>query len=399
MAKLNVVIPAVEVTVGGATYRKVERAAVAGDIVKMVATSAEWSVTIGGFYEVIDVDYAGDAQITDDDGDGFDTVGDTLEVYEKVTEAAAVDPRRLTVGDYAKVVTIYGGHNYMLGSVVKIAVDDESGIPYQAEKTDGSVGNWLSSRNVETATEAEFLAQKKPAAKIEYREVKRKANVGERIRIVSTWLAGSYYKIGDEFMAAEVNYKGGVTVTLPDGATPYISYQHEEYVVLEPIEVAAAKRALDPRSQFAVGDKVRLVSGGRDFPLFGFDNGKVYEVTDPTAENNGGDRVKIKQTGGAGYALPSQLVKVTAEEIAEAAKWTAIGRKVGELKAGDIVEVTGEGAAGLRIGHIDKVSSVDSDGDVYFEGTSNKYGAPTSFYLRRNIKLVTPVEQRFDSSL
>lgn len=50
MAKLNVVIPAVEVTVGDVTYRKVDRKAQAGDIVK--ALKNEEDITGGAFYAV-----------------------------------------------------------------------------------------------------------------------------------------------------------------------------------------------------------------------------------------------------------------------------------------------------------------------------------------------------------
>lgn len=62
---------------------------------------------------------------------------------------------------------------------------------------------------------------------------------------------------------------------------------------------------------------MRLVSGGGDHPLYGCPNGKVYEVKDPYTTMHSGTRVKITRTDGVGigFALPSEIVKLTAEEI------------------------------------------------------------------------------------
>lgn len=84
-------------------------------------------------------------------------------VLEPVASAVTTQPKRLTIGDYAKVITSAGRHGCAVGSVVKISVDDRSAMPYRAEKADGTSGGWMFESNVVPATEAEFLAQKKPA--------------------------------------------------------------------------------------------------------------------------------------------------------------------------------------------------------------------------------------------
>jgi len=693
LAKLNVeTVPAVSVMIEGVEYRKVERAAKAGDIVKMVATSADDDVTIGGFYYVDRVDSCGDAHITGDEGGDFDTVGDTLEVYEKVAEEnAETAPRRLTVGDYAKVVSERASrsssHRHEVGSVVKIVIDDKSALPYKCEKADGTRGCYIYEDEMEPATEAEFLAQKKPqdssfksgdvvrsktgsptwtttlkerdprmdgtehgkawmhthdsgwigenqfekvteevpettkptepaAIKTEpyvihdgkvYVKETRTARVGEvitplkRERYVTVggtyevttrsphhvhftddegdrWhIADGDYAVlvpvpteqrkaesGDRIVVISVHHEGivvgetltassvdseGIVITVKERNIPgFIFYNGsrvgKEYVVLgdtskparltvgdyakvvedaahyeigeiiriteddgtrvpymgerasdgtiggyitqtkvvpatreefearraeaaEPArlkvgdyarvakaygghfakvgdilkvwdivtygdnhircekldgsrkgndyfyddelvratdeEIAAAKEAADPRNQFAVGDKVRLISGGRAHPLRGYQNGQMYTVEDPKFSGHRNERIKI--VGGdqrTAFAKPEQLVKVSAEEIAAEsakAKWAAIGRKVNEYKTGDIVRITADrSAAGVVTGEIAEVKS--SESGIVNEGvrlTKINPSGSNSWVAVSDVELVTPVEQRFDT--
>ena len=66
----------------------------------------------------------------------------------------------------------------------------------------------------------------------EVREVKRKAKVGEWIKIVKpSWSAG-HYKKDDILEVAECDLDGDAYFLFPDGIAPY--YVHDsEYVVLE----------------------------------------------------------------------------------------------------------------------------------------------------------------------
>jgi hypothetical protein len=247
----------------------------AGDVIVYEDAPFSW-ITVGSAYVVTEIDSDKDARIMDDEGDNYDTCGDVFTTYRKVSEK-----KRLTVGDYAKVVRDIGYHNYVIGSVIKIAVDDHDRKPYQADKADGTRGTWLYEHELEPATKAEFDAQKKPA---------------------------------------------------------------------------------DPRSQFAAGDKVRLLSGGGRHPLCGFSDGNVYDVTNPLYSGHKNERVEIANGSSKGFAKPEQLVKVT---------------EIDRFKAGShvkIVDLSG-GLAEGRLGQIAEVVTDDgssipykirfiSDGDI-----------------------------------
>lgn len=112
MAKLNVVIPTTDVEVIGkdgarTKYRKVERAAKAGDVIKITDSDATSYVIEGAFYEVKRLDPYDDPQIIGEDGDEFDAAGVGYEVYEKVAESAeALDPRnKFAKGDKVRLVS------------------------------------------------------------------------------------------------------------------------------------------------------------------------------------------------------------------------------------------------------------------------------------------------------
>lgn len=292
MAKLNVVVPAVDVTIDGMVYTKVGREAAVGDVLRMPGRYS--FITDGGFYEVTRIDGAGDPQIIDDDGDEYDTCSDDFEVYAKVKP-------------------------------------QDGEITHEGRR---------------------------------YRKVARKANVGD---FVLGRDDGCIYEV-----VADVVTDGGK-----------LSVGHVNSRGLSVLE------SVDPRSQFAVGDKVRLISGGGCIPLNGYDDGAIYTVKDTKRLS---ERIEI--SGGRipnGYAKPEQLAKVTAEDL----KWDAIGRKVGEFKAGDIVEVIESGSSNYRVGLIDTVTD-----DRGLFGTSQRLSSgidgKNPYILPQRLKLVTPVEQRFD---
>ncbi|MBY0023786.1 L-fucose mutarotase/ribose pyranase (RbsD/FucU family) [Paenibacillus jamilae] len=92
-----------------------------------------------------------------------------------------------------------------------------------------------------------------------YREVKREANVGERIKIVNPQVAIGYGK-GDE---------GSVTETRTSGVFAQINGQrcgvwHEEYVVLEPVASTNTPDISDAFTQFIRdnADTIRAILGG-----------------------------------------------------------------------------------------------------------------------------------------
>ncbi|AWV40310.1 MULTISPECIES: hypothetical protein [Bacillus] len=94
----------------------------------------------------------------------------------------------------------------------------------------------------------------------------------------------------------------------------------------------------------------------------------------------------------AGIFYEDELVRATDEEVAEAKraaaerkKWAAIGREVGEYKAGDMVQY-------LYDGEICEVLAVGEDGRV--KVATQNHGNCTE--NQSSIELIAPVEARFD---
>ncbi|MFK4304308.1 hypothetical protein ABH892_004448 [Paenibacillus sp. RC254] len=378
MAKLNVTVPAVDVEVNGVKYRKVDRDAQVGDIIRY--DDEDDYVTKGAFYAVTEIDGCGDPQIEDNDGDNHDLCGEEFKVYAKVSEigtayrevkryakvgeririidrmrasdpydngaeltVAEADPkdgrvwavingeraviahreyvvlepvtaeepapRWLTVGDYAKITGEIRGHGFKIGEIVKIVEDDESEfLPYRGETADdrGVSGDWFGPDEYEPATEAEFLAQ-------------TRLKVGDHVKATS----GNGFAIIGGIYVIEEDDRSPVPYKLASLSGKYAGWLFASSVVrATDEEVTQAKRKLaaettttDPRSQFAVGEKVRLISGGGKHPLNGYDNGGIYEVDTPFCETHGHAPV-IQLVGGDipyGYAKPEQLAKLTIE--------------------------------------------------------------------------------------
>jgi hypothetical protein len=265
-----------------------------------------------------------------------------------------------------------------------------------------------------------------------YREVKRPAKVGERIRVVNATITGGNYKNGDEFTVLETKETGGVIVETSSGRM-YISFVMGEYVVLEPIEgaedgkteepteqeassrlkvgdyarvvqaghpnfgkivritlndregrfiyktehldgksadvhaesqlVAATAEEIDEakRKLFAKGDYVELLSGGGNFPLFGFSNGGIYVVRDTNYSHSRGKRIEITTDNddGRGYATPDQLRKLTPEEAAARREQTEEPKK-GRPKVGQYVRILTD-EKDLPKGSIAEITEDDED--------------------------------------
>ncbi|WP_340028949.1 hypothetical protein MHB71_04860 [Paenibacillus sp. FSL H7-0940] len=484
MAKLNVVIPAVEVTVGDVTYRKVDRKAQAGDIVK--ALKNEEDITGGAFYAV--QEERGRHTFYDNENDSRPVTlrdcPELFEVYAPISEPAT-QPQTDTItfegATWRKVDRVVRE-----GDAIKFTDEDRSSYLTEAELYVVNEVDFNSDPHITDDDEDSYDAggddyevyEKVAGEKAqEYREVKRKANVGERIKIVAAEQSGGLYEDGEEYVVSDADrWNNGRAVSVR-GVNNAI--YHREYVVLEPVtmsaeptkperlavgdyaryvrggsnamvtgdiveitevdrsfvpyrvkrltdgntawapvdkliratdeEVAAVK---DPRSQFAAGDKVRLVSGGKAWPLTGFEDGEVYTVSNPINSYHKGTRVEIKTGGLRGFALPSDIVKLTAAEIAEIerkqaeeaakraeeTKWNAIGRKVNEYKRGDIVEIIRKHDSFRGVG---TVEDGGDDGNIGVRMASKAYVAGVRYYSAfedsgDTITLIVPVEQRFD---
>ncbi len=99
---------------------------------------------------------------------------------------------------------------------------------------------------------------------------------------------------------------------------------------------------------------------------------------------------EIIEINGVKYRRVAEIERKAAAEERERAKWAAIGREVGEYKAGDVVEVVYvEG--GITNGH-----PTGAVGYVEYDTVENPKVILYGYGLYCNVKLVVPVEQRFD---
>jgi hypothetical protein len=113
------------------------------------------------------------------------------------------------------------------------------------------------------------------------------------------------------------------------------------------------------------------------------DNEIVIEIVAHKKEHEVGEEYPVD---------PKYFRKATAEEIEKAdeiARWAKIGRKPGEFKKGDIVRVTDDCDAPIKIGAFVEVSRGGNNDDFTVRGEDGR-----DWYVEAEI--VVPVEQRFD---
>ncbi|PAC78577.1 hypothetical protein [Bacillus velezensis] len=243
------------------------------------------------------------------------------------------------------------------------------------------------------------IYRKVSAASVEAERLK----VGDYAKVVN---ATDYHRFTDGDIVEIIGDRFGsptneLSRRLTDGKNQYVPKR--QLVRATDEEVAEAKDEA-ARAKFKEGAKVRLKSGGGDYPLGGFTDGNIYEVSDNAYNHSRGTLIRIEGGDclrGSGCATPDQLEILSEEEVAEIerkqaeeAKWAKIGRKVGEYEVGDIVayddptwfENSGIGEIiGFGHGGSPKVAAVD------YEGCEEGY-----ILKAERLNLITPVEARFD---
>jgi ribosomal protein L21E len=148
----------------------------------------------------------------------------------------------------------------------------------------------------------------------------------------------------------------------------------------------AAVLALQPKpAAFKVGDSVKLTIADGKFPSSGYgevsngDIGVIYSI-------NGNGVVVDFPKQSAWFGLLSEFTLATPADT-EAAAWSAIGRKVGEFKTGDVVRVTDKHGSPVKVGGIYVVERPHSGRGVYIDGG-----------WAVDCELVTPVESVFNAA-
>jgi hypothetical protein len=217
---------------------------------------------------------------------------------------------------------------------------------------------------------------------VEYRKVSRKAMQGDVIVFVR---GNSVFNVGDVVTVhdrAVIKDDGIAFVNGSSGTYPCAKF--DVYERITPVT----------KQYVNVGDLVRIT---------GYQNGaKLGEVV--TVTHVGSNSISY-----GGYLAAYDCIEVLTQSETEAhvaalktaeaarvesAKWERIGRKVGVYKRGDLVEVTrGHDSAGTKTGSIAEVKTQESGG-VYLS-REDPQGMDAWVPLIW-IKLVTPVEARFD---
>lgn len=409
-----------KVAYGGAEYVKAEGLPKMGDLV--LADKGGYDITYGAFYKITeDADHEDDVRFLDDVDDGRVRDLDDYVLFRKVSvstnpsleervstteseieslksdgaalkgepEYKRVDADEAEVGDYVKFIKTEDP-SITVGKMYEIVdIDYEGYLDFIDD--DGS-------ENCGIVTELFEVYRKVSAASAEAEPKPERLKVGD------------YAKVVNDSRDYEVEIGTIVLVTIIDDAAPSIKcddlsgnrigwFFERELIRATDEEVAEAKDAA-ARAKFKRGDKVRLISGGGDYPLSGFENDKIYEVLYNNFNHPKGKRIRIADsTERFGYATPDQIEILTEEEAAEIerkqaaeAKWAKIGRKVGEYRVGDIVLVTDSGSSMLKTGDIGAVSELSEVSIRVNVRNIDK----CNWVSRYSIELITPVEARFD---
>jgi len=234
-----------------------------------------------------------------------------------------------------------------------------------------------------------------PTEEVKYREVKRKAKVGERIKIVAPFMTKGHYKKGDVLIVTGIYSERSVNAS----GVPIV-IRNEEYVVLEPItEEETTVVPAEETSRLKVGEYAKVVKE-EYATMTGFNVDDIVKIVrNPYGEDD--EDYKVKRLDGyEGYALKTgnYLIRATDEEVEQAkrklaeaeesAKWATIGREVGEFKVGDVVRVLDRGSSNLSVGDIGIIGQLD--GNAVRVNTRQHKAA--NWLVNHRVELITPVE-------
>ncbi|WP_434599973.1 hypothetical protein [Bacillus sp. PM43] len=398
-----------KVAYGGAEYVKTEGLPKENDLV--MSEEGGYDITCGAFYKITeDADHEEDVRFLDDVDDGRVRDADDYVLFRKVS--ASTDPsleERVSSAEgeieslKSDVAALKGESEYKriaksearAGDYVKFDEAPRSyltaGEYYEIDYVDSHGDPQITDDDGDEydASNCDFEVYRKvSAASVEAERLK----VGDYAKVVN---ATDYHRFTDGDIVEIIGDRFGspyneLARRLTDEKNQYVPKR--ELVRATDEEVAEAKDAAE-RAKFKEGAKVRLLSGGGDYPLSGFENDKIYEVLYNNFNHPKGKRIRIADsTEGFGYATPDQLEILTEEEAAEIerqqaeeAKWAEIGRKVGEYKKGDVVQFKDDYVA---IGVVEDVGTSRLGVRMPDEAYQGPY--------KNDVTLVAPVEARFD---
>ena len=236
MAKLNVTVPANEVTVGDVVYRKVDREAQAGDIVKSLEDRTD--ITKGAFYRV-QIDDENDPYVFDDVDEasyGLYEYPHEFEVYTPVTADITFEgatyrkvDRSARVGDTVRVISGAGERylrGYSVGDVCQVVSGpDRDGDYTLSAPRDGVVPGEAQAHQLEKVSEEEA------------QEIAKWAAIGRK---VGEFKRGDIVKItsSDRYNGAvgEVEDVGSSLIGINEFGGGYRGTRKKDAILIAPVE-------------------------------------------------------------------------------------------------------------------------------------------------------------------
>ncbi|WP_276914067.1 hypothetical protein [Aneurinibacillus aneurinilyticus] len=247
---------------------------------------------------------------------------------------------------------------------------------------------------------------------VKYRKVEREVQEGDK-HIVCTTDAFPFITKDKTYAIENIDEDGDPTIVDDEGDESVL--KREEYAVLEPIPVpideqiaeaerklAELKAAKAEQERLKVGDYAVVVTD--EYEPNEYHKGEVVRII---RDDRSTMPFQIKYREQVGWVYEKDLRRATPEEVAEAkrklaegqakkaeeAKWSAIGRKVGEYEAGDVVQIR-EYEYGNIVGHIGEVVEVQ-ERSLQVKGEWNNK-MHTFSASDKSVNLIVPVEKRFD---
>lgn len=364
----------------GATYRKVDREAREGDVVISNAKSTCF-VTKGKPYKVTDDGCgttlnAGTSDVINLYNGGRNT--GNVDVYEPIEQAKYIPQE----GDVVVIIANNSGSRNAVGDIGKLSevtsYDAKVNVPAKPD-SDEVDGNWHVFDDFRKASPAEVEAYEKAAHKASFA-------IGDYVKLIKS-------ERGNEGAIAKIIEVGEIGTKHVDGSITVEPFRLEHLTGKIAGETTAGPaewvvKATDTEIEKATapklkaGDFVKITSGTPSII-----EGEIYEVL-----RDDENELHIIDKDGDSRWFPLALGRAKYEIVdAETAKWAKLGRKVNEVKVGDLVEITDKcGAA--NVGEIVKVKRAVEQGDggtrIYYDHHKrNDYTAHEGSY-----KLVAPVE-------
>lgn len=376
-------------------FRKITRDPQVGDFLKFTnADELPPYLSAGRYYEIVDIDYNGDPQIDDDEGDRCDTFGHSFTVFEKTME------EDIKIGDTVKLTIKDGGRPYYgwgavengeIGEVVRIDDDGLIKVDFPSQSNWSALGSELSvlmrdslyNKYVKVAggDEEPFDCPKGYAGW--GKSGQGLVAFGSIGRVVEETDKGVYV----DFEGKALSVKGNAIehrFFLRDGEFEEVADAGELKVggYARVISLAATDECRGLPDDIEVGEIVKLIAtSNKPGATKGF---KVEKLDGHIPDDNN--------------IVAADLVPVTDEDV-EDDVFAKLGRKPGEFKDGDVVRVLEKSHTGSRNlpGDIGIVESSNLSGYFVNVESRNKPGANGNHHISENLELVAPVDYRVDS--